>query len=112
MATSLFEHERIKTTETKAKALAPFAENLITLAKRGDLHARRLVLRDIKNKDIVTKLFDDISGRFSDRNGGYTRIIKVGNRHGDNAHMSIIELSEIAEEIEKAKAKEEKAKSE
>ena len=111
MATSLFEHERIKTTARKAKALQSFAEGLITLAKRGDLHARRLVFRDIKNKDIVTKLFDDISPRFTERRGGYTRLIKLGNRHGDNATMSIIELSEISEAALKSKKKEEKTES-
>ncbi len=109
MTTSLFEHERIKTTDRKAKALRSFAENLITVAKRGDLHSRRRVLRDIKNKDIVTKLFDDICPRYTERHGGYTRIIKVGNRHGDNASMSIIELSEISESAIKSKEKETKA---
>ncbi len=111
MATSLFEHERIETTDSKAKALRPFAENLISLARRGDLHARRLVLRDIKRKDIVSKLFDDIAKRFSEKNGGYTRIMKLGNRLGDNASVSIIELSEISEKVKKAKVKEEKAQS-
>ena len=108
LASSLFEHERIRTTESRAKALQPFAENLITLAKRGDLHARRLALRDIKNKAVVRKLFNDISKRFSGRNGGYTRIIKLGNRSGDNAQMSLIELSQLSETIAKGKAKEEK----
>jgi len=111
IATSLFEHERIETTDSKAKALRPFAENLISLARRGDLHARRLVLRDIKRKDIVSKLFDDIAKRFSEKNGGYTRIMKLGNRLGDNASVSIIELSEISEKVKKAKVKEEKAQS-
>lgn len=113
MVTSLFEHERIKTTDRKAKALQPFAESMISLAKRGDLHARRLVNRDIKRKEVVTKLFDDIAKRFSDVNGGYTRIVKVGSRHGDNASMSIVELTVLSEE-QKPKAatsKEDKAKS-
>jgi len=109
MANSLFEHERIKTTDRKAKALKSFADNLITLAKRGDLHSRRLVTRDIKSKDTVTKLFDDISQRFTQRNGGYTRIIKVGTRHGDNASMSIIELSEVSEAAIKSRVKEDKS---
>jgi large subunit ribosomal protein L17 len=110
MATSLFEHERITTTDTKARALRPFAESLITLAKRGDLHARRTVLRDISRKDIVSKLFDDISKRFSDRRGGYTRVIKIGTRHGDSARLSFIELSTISDEKKHAKVKQEKSK--
>ncbi|MFQ6102959.1 MAG: 50S ribosomal protein L17 [Candidatus Glassbacteria bacterium] len=110
LATSLFEHERIRTTESKAKALQPFAENLITMAKKGDLHTRRLVIRTIRRKDIVSKLFEDISKRFSDRSGGYTRIIKLGNRHGDNANLSLIELAELSEEVQKGKVKEKKTK--
>ena len=92
MVTSLFKHERIRTTGPKAKELRRLAEHLITLAKRGDLHARRQVLRFIADKQIVTKLFDEIGPRYKGRNGGYTRIVKVGPRRGDGALMSILEL--------------------
>lgn len=109
LATSLFEHERITTTDAKARALRPFAESLITLAKRGDLHARRIVLRDIARKDIVSKLFDDISKRFTERKGGYTRVIKVRTRHGDNARLSLIELASLSDEKKGPKAKQEKS---
>jgi large subunit ribosomal protein L17 len=92
MSTELFRHERIRTTLMKAKELRPFAEKLITLTKRETLHARRLVLRDIHDKDVVSKMFDTISSRFAQRPGGYTRIIKLGPRRGDNAEMALIEL--------------------
>ena len=92
LATSLFRHERIETTTAKAKELRPFAERLITLAKRGDLHARRLAARKIADREVLGKLFDDIAPRFADRPGGYTRILKVGVRKGDAAEMSLIEL--------------------
>jgi large subunit ribosomal protein L17 len=92
LATSLFEHGRIKTTETKARALRPYAEKLITHAKKGTLHNRREVLKKIRDKDVVHALFADIGPFFSDRNGGYTRIIKVEARKGDNAPMAVIEL--------------------
>jgi len=92
MATSLFRHERIETTTAKAKELRPFAERLITLACRGDLHARRLAGRNIQDREVLGKLFDDIGPRFSERPGGYTRILKLGNRKGDAAEMSLIEL--------------------
>ena len=92
LATSLFEHGRIKTTETKARALRPYAEKLITHAKKGTLHNRREVLKKIRDKDVVHNLFAEIGPHFSDRNGGYTRIIKVENRKGDNAPMAVIEL--------------------
>ena len=94
MATSLFNHEKIKTTEPKSKELRRTAEKLITLAKRGDLHARRMAARTIRDKKILKKLFDDIGPRFADRNGGYTRIVKLGARFGDGAPMAIIELVE------------------
>ena len=92
LATSLFEHGRIKTTETKARALRPYAEKLITHAKKGTLHNRREVLKKIRDKDVVHTLFAEIGPFFADRNGGYTRIIKVEARKGDNAPMAVIEL--------------------
>jgi large subunit ribosomal protein L17 len=92
LATSLFEHGRIKTTEPKARALRPYAEKLITHAKKGTLHNRREVLKKIRDKDVVHALFAEIGPFFADRNGGYTRIIKVEPRQGDNAPMAVIEL--------------------
>src|ERR1700743_319640 len=92
LATALFEHGRIKTTETKARALRPYAEKLITHAKKGTLHNRREVLKKIRDKDVVPRLFANIGPFYSDRNGGNTRIIKVENRKGDNAPMAVIEL--------------------
>src|SRR5215207_4909767 len=94
LATSLFEHGRITTTETKAKRLRPLAEKLVTFAKRGDLHARRQVMTTIRDKDVVHTLFAEIGPRFENRPGGYTRITKVGPRKGDNAPMAVIELVE------------------
>ncbi len=94
MATSLFRHGRITTTTAKAKELRPFAERLITLAKRGDLHARRLVARKIGDREVLGKLFDELGPRFETRPGGYTRILKLGNRQGDAAEMALIELVE------------------
>ncbi|GAB3738180.1 50S ribosomal protein L17 [Nocardiopsis nanhaiensis] len=94
LATSLFEHGRIRTTEAKAKRLRPYAEKLITLGKRGDLHARRQVLTKITDKAVVHELFTEIGPRFENRPGGYTRITKIGPRKGDNAPMAIIELVE------------------
>ena len=99
---ALFRHERIRTTLMKAKELRPFAEKLITLSKRETLHARRLVLRDIHDKAVVSKMFDTISSRFAQRPGGYTRIVKLGPRRGDNAEMALIEL--IGAEIGKKAA--------
>ena len=92
MVTSLFEHERIETTDAKAKELRRLAENLITLGKRGSLHARRQVLSIITNKNVVYKLFNEIAPRFAERNGGYTHLLKTRNRPGDGAALSIIEL--------------------
>ena len=92
MVTSLFEHERIVTTTEKAKELRPIAEKMISLAKRGDLHARRQALSYIRSKAIVEKLFTDIQEQFVDRKGGYTRILQTGSRKGDSAPMAIIEL--------------------
>jgi large subunit ribosomal protein L17 len=109
MATSLFRHGRIKTTEAKARALRPYAERLITKAKQGDLHARRQVLAKLRDRDVVAYLFDDIGPRFADRNGGYTRMLKLGPRKGDNAPMVLVELTELGdsygdEVIEESKA--------
>jgi large subunit ribosomal protein L17 len=94
LATALFERERIRTTLMKAKELRPYAEKLITLAKRDDdrLHARRLVSRDIHDGAVVKKLFDTLGARFADRPGGYTRILRLGPRRGDGAEMAIVEL--------------------
>jgi large subunit ribosomal protein L17 len=107
LATSLFEHDRITTTEAKAKRLRPLAERLITFAKRGDLHARRQVMTVIRDKDVVHKLFAEIGPKFATRPGGYTRIVKTGPRKGDNAPMAVIELVEeltsVVAEAEKAR---------
>jgi len=94
LATALFEHGRITTTEAKAKRLRPLAERLITKAKRGDLHARRQVMTVIRDKDVVHVLFTEIGPRFAGRDGGYTRITKIGARKGDAAPMAVIELVE------------------
>ena len=94
LATALFEHGRITTTEAKAKRLRPLAERLITFAKRGDLHARRRVLTVVRDKGVVHELFTEIGPRFENRAGGYTRITKIGPRKGDNAPMAVIELVE------------------
>ncbi|WP_229400560.1 50S ribosomal protein L17 [Micromonospora okii] len=102
LATALFQHGKIKTTETKARRLRPLAEQLITKAKRGDLASRRRVLGVVKDKDVVYTLFDQIAPRYATRNGGYTRIVKAGPRKGDNAPMAIIEL---VEELEAAAPK-------
>ncbi|MGW6175138.1 50S ribosomal protein L17 [Arthrobacter sp. NPDC055138] len=113
LSAALFEHKRITTTVTKAKRLRPFAERLITFAKRGDLSSRRRVLAVISNKGIVHELFTDIAPVMSNRDGGYTRITKIGNRKGDNAPMAVIELvlepvspkQAVVNEAEKATAK-------
>ncbi len=96
LATSLFEHGRIRTTQAKAKRLRPMAEHLITFAKRGDLHARRQVLKVVRDKGVVHTLFTEIGPRYASRPGGYTRITKIGPRKGDNAPMAVIELVEEA----------------
>jgi len=111
LANSLFQHESIKTTSTKAMELKKVAERLITLAKRKDLHALRLAFSFLRDKAIVRKLFTDIGDRYGAINGGYTRVLKIGNRKGDNAPMSIIELTQKKEEKkgkEEKKTKEEK----
>jgi large subunit ribosomal protein L17 len=92
LATQLFEHGRITTTEAKARVLRPVAEKLITKAKRGDLHNRREVLKTVRDKGVVHELFTEIAPRFAERPGGYTRITKIGPRKGDNAPMAVIEL--------------------
>ena len=92
LASDLFRHERLKTTVPKARGLRPFAERLITLARRDDLHSRRQVVRQISDKDVVKKLFDTLGPRFAQRPGGYTRALKLGPRLGDGADMAIVEL--------------------
>jgi large subunit ribosomal protein L17 len=92
MANALFKHEQITTTLPKAKDLRPYAEKLITLAKRGDLHARRLAMAKLRDKSVVSKLFSAIAERYADRSGGYTRVLKAGFRYGDAAPMAVIEL--------------------
>lgn len=96
MAISLFRHGRISTTTEKAKELRPFAEKLITLAKRGDLHAKRLAARKIHDREVLVSLFDNIAPTFAERPGGYTRILKTGHRRGDGAEMAMIELVDRA----------------
>jgi large subunit ribosomal protein L17 len=92
LAAALFEHEKVRTTEAKAKALRPLAERLITFAKRGDVHARRQVLKVVPDRDVVHRLFSEIAPRMAERDGGYTRILKLGPRRGDGAPMAVIEL--------------------
>jgi large subunit ribosomal protein L17 len=94
MVTSLMEHERIVTTDARAKALRSLGDKMITLGKRGDLHARRLALTVLRSKTIAKRLFEDIAPRYADRHGGYIRIIKKGRRPGDNAAVSVVELVE------------------
>ncbi|WP_404437821.1 50S ribosomal protein L17 [Microbacterium aerolatum] len=111
LASALYTHKSIKTTETKAKRLRPLAERLITFAKRGDLHARRRVLSILGNKEVVHILFSEIAPLVADREGGYTRITKVGNRKGDNAPMAVIELvlEPVTPKAKKSAPKAEKA---
>ena len=101
MVTSLLKYEKITTTDAKAKELRKVAEKMITLGKRGDLHARRQALSYVRDKEIVAKLFDELSARYRDFAGGYTRIMKMGNRLGDNAPMSIIEFTQRQEQTKK-----------
>jgi large subunit ribosomal protein L17 len=110
LATSLFEHGRITTTEAKAKRLRPLAEKLVTFAKRGDLHARRQVMTTIRDKNVVHTLFADIGPRYENRPGGYTRITKVGPRKGDNAPMAVIELVEALTVSQQAVGEAERAR--
>ncbi len=93
MVTSLLEHEHIQTTDAKAKELRRFAERMVTLGKRGTLHARRQALSFVRDRNVVKKLFEDIAPRFADRPGGYTRVTKLGTRRGDAAALSVIELT-------------------
>jgi large subunit ribosomal protein L17 len=104
LATSLFEHGRIQTTEAKARRLRPLAERIISKAKRGDLHARRQVMSIIRDKSVVHELFAEIGPRYATRPGGYTRIVKIGPRKGDNAPMVVIELVEALAEAVVAEA--------
>ncbi|MBJ21155.1 MAG: 50S ribosomal protein L17 [bacterium] len=97
MVTSLLEHEQIRTTDAKAKELRGVADRMITLGKRGTLHARRQALQTIRSKEVTSKLFDELADRFRERSGGYTRVIKIGQRAGDAAPMSIIELVDRGE---------------
>lgn len=99
MATSLFLHERIQTTTPKAKELRGFADRLVTLAKRGDAHAKRLAARYIQDREVLDKLFGELATRFAERPGGYTRVLHLGNRTGDNAPMSIVEVVGVADAI-------------
>lgn len=103
MVTSLIQHEKITTTDAKAKEIRPIAEKMITLGKRGDLHAVRQAAAYIRDKKVVTKLFENIAPRYKERDGGYTRIIKLGIRQGDNANISVIEL--VEEQFEKKQVK-------
>lgn len=110
LATALFEHGRIRTTESKAKRLRPVAERLVTIAKRADLHARRQVMKSIRDKEVVHHLFAEIAPRYAERPGGYTRIIKIGARKGDNAPMAIIELVEALTVAQEAVGEGERAR--
>jgi large subunit ribosomal protein L17 len=110
LVTSLLEHERLETTSAKAKELRLEAEKMITLAKKGDLHARRQALGYIQDKDVVHKLFDEIKNRYLDRNGGYTKISKLRFRHGDAAPISVIELvGRVEKQAKKKKGKAQEA---
>ncbi len=104
LVVSLFVNESVRTTVAKAKEARKLAEKLLTWGKRGDLHSRRLALRYISDSDVVKKIFDVLAPRFEKRNGGYTRIVKLGPRRGDNAEMAILELTEKTAEVEEKKA--------
>jgi large subunit ribosomal protein L17 len=107
---SLIEHQRIKTTLAKAKAVRPLAERMVTLGKNGSIHARRTALAVLRQKNAVKKLFDDIAPRSAERNGGYTRIVKLGQRKSDSAKMAFIEWVDMAEVVEEKPAEEKKTK--
>jgi large subunit ribosomal protein L17 len=98
LAGALITHGRIETTEAKAKAVRPYAEKLVTLGKRGDLHARRQAMAELRSNDVVHKLFADVAPRFSERHGGYTRVVKLGPRQGDAAQMAYLELVDYVPE--------------
>ncbi|PYJ22835.1 MAG: 50S ribosomal protein L17, partial [Verrucomicrobia bacterium] len=107
---SLIEHQRIKTTLAKAKAVRPLAERMVTLGKKGSIHARRTAFATLRQKNAVRKLFDDIAPRSAERNGGYTRIVKLGQRKSDSAPMAFIEWVDAAQLVEEKAAEEKKAK--
>lgn len=107
---SLIDHQRIKTTLAKAKAVRPLAEHMVTLGKKGSIHARRTALATLRQKNAVKKLFEDIAPRSAERNGGYTRIVKLGQRKSDSARMAFIEWVDMAEVVEEKSAEEKKAK--
>ncbi|HXX41389.1 MAG TPA: 50S ribosomal protein L17 [Chthoniobacterales bacterium] len=107
---SLIEHQRIKTTLAKAKAVRPLAERMVTLGKNGSIHARRMAFSTLRQKDAVKKLFDDIAPRSSDRNGGYTRIVRLGQRKSDSASMAFLEWVDAAQVVEEQPTEEKKAK--
>ena len=107
---SLIEHQRIKTTLAKAKAVRPLAERMVTLGKNGSIHARRAALATLRQKSAVKKLFDDIAPRSAERNGGYTRIVRLGQRKSDSAAMAFIEWVDMAEVVEEKPVEEKKAK--
>jgi large subunit ribosomal protein L17 len=107
---SLIEHQRIKTTLAKAKAVRPLAERMVTLGKQGSLHARRMAFATLRQKDAVKKLFDDIAPRSTERNGGYTRIVRLGQRKSDSALMAFIEWVDAAVVVEEKPAEEKKSK--
>ncbi|HST30055.1 MAG TPA: 50S ribosomal protein L17 [Chthoniobacterales bacterium] len=109
---SLIEHRRIKTTLAKAKAVRPLAEKMVTLGKNGSIHARRTAFATLRQKDAVKKLFDEIAPASTDRNGGYTRIIRLGQRHSDSASMALIEWVDATVTVEEKPAEEKKAKKE
>ena len=111
MVTSLIEHERIETTDARAKEIRRLADRMVTLGKRGDLHSLRLSLKTIRTKTAAKKLFDEVAPRFKDRQGGYTRVVKTGRRAGDNAPMAILEWTVQASDIEKEEKKPAKKKS-
>jgi large subunit ribosomal protein L17 len=112
MVTSFLQHEQIETTDAKAKELKRLADKMVSLGKRGDLHARRQAMSILRDETVGKKLFDDIAPRFKDRSGGYTRILKVGHRHGDNAPVSLIELVVQGKQVQEKKLAKEKAKKE
>jgi large subunit ribosomal protein L17 len=105
MVTSLLKHEQIVTTDAKAKSVRPLAEKMITLAKQGDLHSRRMALSYMQDKAVTHRLFEEIAGRFTDRQGGYVRIVKKGIRKGDGASVSVVQLVSRSEESKKGKKK-------